>query len=47
MTNENYEKMMSYLAAIEAELNKVAKVVGHCSFDEFIAREKSSYQKAA
>lgn len=48
MTIESYEKMMSYLAVIEAELNNVAKAVGHCSFDEFINNpEDSRLQKAA
>lgn len=48
MSKESYEKMMSYLAVIEAELNKVAEAVGHCSFDEFVSQEtESTYKKAA
>lgn len=39
MSVENYNKIMSYLDVIENELNKVAAIVGHCSYDEFINGE--------
>jgi hypothetical protein len=32
-------KIMSYLDVIESELNKVAKIVGHISYDEFMTKE--------
>lgn len=35
MKTENYNKIMSYLDVIENELNKIASVVGHCSYKEF------------
>lgn len=37
MKIESYRKIMSYLDVIEAELNKVAKAVGHVSYEEFMA----------
>lgn len=35
-----YLKIMSYLDIIEEELNKVAKKVGSCSFEEFMEEER-------
>jgi|TARA_R110002033_G_scaffold54_1_gene847 hypothetical protein len=51
MKIETYNKIMSCLDIIEAELDKVAKVVGHVSYKEFMAAEGSAesleLQKAA
>lgn len=44
MNIEMYEKLMSCLDVIEAELNKVAKIVGSCSFGEFVAEEEAKAQ---
>lgn len=44
MNIEMYEKLMSCLDVIEAELNKVAEIVGSCSFSEFVAEEKAKAQ---
>lgn len=41
MKAENYRKIMSLLDIVEAELNKVARAVGHESFEEFIRRNES------
>ena len=38
MSTEGFIKCMSYLDVIKAELNKLAKIVGHCSYAEFIAK---------
>lgn len=35
MSKEGYDKAMSLFDIIEGELNKVANVVGHCSYEEF------------
>lgn len=35
MSKDSYDKCMSYLDTIEVELNKIASVVGHCSYEEF------------
>lgn len=35
MSKENYEKCMACLDIIELELNKIAAIVGHCSYEEF------------
>lgn len=35
MSKTNYDKIMSYLDIIEAELNKIAQCVGHVSYSEF------------
>lgn len=40
MTNETYEKVMEVLDVIEEELDKLASVVGHESFEEFIKEIK-------
>ena len=50
MTIETYKELMANLDIIEAALNNVAKKVGHCSFDEFIALDKEQnrgHKKAA
>ena len=47
MNYESYAKLMSYLDCIEAELNKAAKIVGHCSFEEFMAQKEAPLKKAA
>lgn len=36
MSIDNYNKCMFYLDVIECELNKIASMVGHCSYEEFI-----------
>lgn len=36
MKKSNYIKIMFYLDVIENELNKLAKLNGHCSYSEFI-----------
>ncbi|HAV1342842.1 hypothetical protein VB319_09230 [Vibrio parahaemolyticus] len=46
MSNESYKTIMSLLDVVESELNKIAKVVGHVSFDEFMADEKEKKQAA-
>jgi hypothetical protein len=35
MSKEDYDKAMGLLDIIEDELNKVASVVGHCSYAEY------------
>lgn len=40
MSNNDYVKAMSYLDAIESELNKVAEAVKHPSFAEFFKAEE-------
>lgn len=40
MSNESYNTIMSLLDIAEAELNKIAKVAGHVSFEEFMANEE-------
>ncbi|MGK0440218.1 MAG: hypothetical protein ACJA0N_000003 [Pseudohongiellaceae bacterium] len=48
MKKENYKKIMSCLDVIETELNKVAKSVGHVSFEEFTSKDqKKSLSQAA
>lgn len=47
MSNEAYEEVMKYLTCIEKELNKVAAVVGHVSFDEFMVRKQGGLKLAA
>jgi hypothetical protein len=44
MKIENYMKIMSYLDVIESELNKVAKIVGHISYDEFMTKDHCEEQ---
>jgi hypothetical protein len=44
MSYSDYVKAMSYLDAIENELNKIAEAVNHPSFDEFF---EAAEQKAA
>ena len=39
MSIDNYNKCMAYLDVIEAELNKIALMVGHCSYEEFIKND--------
>lgn len=36
MTYDNYKLVMSYLDIIESELNKIAKLVGHVSYIEWV-----------
>jgi hypothetical protein len=38
MSTEGFIKIMEYLDIIESELDKLAKIVGHCSYAEFISR---------
>lgn len=45
MSHNDFVKAMSYLDAIESELNKIAESVGHASFEEFFKEEP--LQKAA
>lgn len=45
MSYETYAKLMLCLEEMEKELNKVAAVVGHPSYEEFYTEEK--LQKAA
>jgi hypothetical protein len=40
MTNETYEKVMEVLDIIEEELDKLASVVDHESFEEFMKNKK-------
>lgn len=44
MKNESYKAIMSVLDVIEAELNKIAEVVGHVSYEEFMANEEAKVQ---
>lgn len=46
MSNESYKTIMSLLDVVESELNKIAKVVGHVSFDEFMANTDEKKQAA-
>jgi len=43
MSNEDFNKVMSYLDIMIVELNKIAAHVGHCSFDEFFDKKENSY----
>ena len=47
MNYETYNKLISYLDIIEGELNKVAKIVGSCSVEEFITEKENSEQRKA
>lgn len=39
MSKKDYDLCMSYLDVIESELNKIAKEVGHCSFEVWSSNE--------
>lgn len=39
MTKEKFIEAMRLLDIIEDEFNKIAAVVGHCSFSEFMDKE--------
>lgn len=39
MNIKSYNEIMHYLDLIEAELNKIAAIKGHPSFNEFIANK--------
>ncbi len=48
MKRSNYKKLMSYLDIIETEMNKVAKAVGHPSYEEFFSKtQEHDVKKAA
>ena len=35
MSNEKFNRIMGYLDIVESELNKIAKITGHPTFDEW------------
>ncbi|MFA1562555.1 hypothetical protein [Aliivibrio fischeri] len=41
MKIENYNKIISYLDILEAEMNKIAAEVGHMSLAEFTFQKKA------
>jgi len=45
MKKVNYDKIMSYLNVIEAELNKVAVIVGRDDFNTFVAKKRQKELK--
>ena len=47
MDKKSYDEIMSYLDIIEAELDKVAKIVGHVSYKEFFAKKETVNKQAA